>query len=63
MLRAARASVRVLATTTPLPAANPSAFTTTGKGQSAKCSAAAALSENTRCRAVGMPYLFIKSLA
>ena len=50
------------ATTTPLPRARPSAFTTTGPPTDAYASARSA-SSKTSYRAVGIPYRRIKSLA
>ena len=60
---AALASSTFIATTTPLPAANPSAFTTIGAPVLAmNCFASSAL-ENTPYAAVGILYFFISSLA
>ena len=53
----------VMATTTPLPAAKPSAFTTIGAPVLAMNCFASSASKNTPYAAVGILYFFIRSLA
>ena len=60
---AAPACAASSATTTPLPRARPSAFTTIGPFADATYASARSASSKTSYRAVGIPYRRIKSLA
>ena len=60
---AACASATSVATTTPLPAASPSALTTIGAPRPSTQACAAAASVNVRCSAVGMSCRSMKALA
>ena len=63
LFTASTASSRVMATTTPLPSARPSALTTMGTLALSTYSSAASASSKTSYAAVGMPYFFISPLA
>ena len=62
-LAASRASPGASATTTPLPAARPSALTTQAPSLESMCARAASSSVKLRASAVGMPCRCIKALA
>src|SRR5690606_16078015 len=63
MSTAACAWSRSVATTTPLPAASPSALITMGAPRASMYACAAAASEKVSYSAVGMPWRFMKALA